>query len=383
MPDRSDDHKAQPPINRPEYGYFHRNEWAILGTPNANIRQLAGAIVDRLSEICKVAYVDSDQRGGESQDVLQHGASLVYTKRVSYHQFSLKAQLDTYLYRRYFNDQDAVIVNGNYFPAKRQIVVVDPQKEESLRGKLDQLTDVRLLLLAEGVNAPFPWLKEALKDFQNIPQMKLADDAGIPLFIEKELGTLGAPLFGLVLAGGKSERMGEDKGLINYHGLPQRQHARQLLQHYCKEVFISCRADQMEGVTAPLPDTFTELGPLGGLLSAFRTQPDAAWLVLPCDLPLLGDASLSQLVGFRNASRAATAFYTPDSKLPEPLVSIWEPRAYPLLLQFLAYGQTSLRRALIHAETELIEAEHPQALRPANTPEEVAEIKEILKAAKK
>jgi molybdopterin-guanine dinucleotide biosynthesis protein A len=376
-------HQKHTNLARPDFGYFHRNEWAILGTPCGNIQRLAYAIVDRLSEIYNVGYDDADHAHGDEapewEGAMEHGAKLSYTDKIHFHRFDRQGEPGTHQFRWHFNDQDAVIVNGNHFPAKRQIVVIDPKKEDSLRRKLDRLTDVRLVLLADGVKEPYPWLRDALEGFSNIPQMKLEDYAGIPLFVEKELNASAPPLYGLVLAGGKSERMGEDKGLIDYHGQPQRDHVTDLIGHYCKETYLSCRPDQTETLNNPIADTFTGLGPFGGILSAFRQNPDAAWLVVACDLPLLDDATLSQLVGYRNASKAATAFNSPTTEFPEPLITIWEPRAYPILLQFLAQGYSCPRKVLINADIELLDAENPKALRNVNSPEEKEEIINIIK----
>ena len=114
-------------------------------------------------------------------------------------------------------------------------------------------------------------------------------------------------LRGLVLAGGRSERMQTDKGALHYHGLDQRQHTAALLAEFCPDVRVSVRPDQAAelpaGLTA-LPDTFLNLGPLGGILSAFQADPNAAWLVLACDLPFLTRDTL-ELSGDATGSRPA------------------------------------------------------------------------------
>ncbi|MCB0529955.1 MAG: NTP transferase domain-containing protein, partial [Saprospiraceae bacterium] len=43
-------------------------------------------------------------------------------------------------------------------------------------------------------------------------------------------------LYGLVLAGGESRRMGTPKSLISYHGMPQYRHAATLLGAYCSKI---------------------------------------------------------------------------------------------------------------------------------------------------
>ena len=379
---KQQEHQKHPKLSRPAFGHFHRHEWAVVGTPCENIKKLAYGIIDRLSDRYRVGYADADHTEGEkghaAGSAMAYGAKMEYTDKISYPRLDFIARLDSYRYRAYFNEQDAVIVNGNHFPARRQIVVIDPRKEDSLKRRLGQLTDVRLILLVEGINEVYPWLKEALEGVSNIPLMRLQDEAGIAILIEKELAAARAPLYGLVLAGGKSERMGRDKGLIEYYGKPQREYVAELLRHFCKETFISCRPDQMEKIDHPLPDTFTGLGAFGGMLSAFRSQPDAAWLVVACDLPLLDEHTISQLVGFRNPSKVATAFNSPASEFPEPLISIWEPRAYPILLQFLAQGYSCPRKVLINSNVELLDATRPEALRNVNNPDEMEDVKAVI-----
>jgi molybdopterin-guanine dinucleotide biosynthesis protein A len=171
--------------------------------------------------------------------------------------------------------------------------------------------------------------------------------------------------------------MGRDKGLIDYHGQPQREHAAGLLAAFCEQVFISCRPDQAAQLNSRWPalsDVFLGLGPMGAILSAFQAQPDAAWLIVATDLPLLDQPTLWQLVQRREPSKMATAFHSPTEHFPEPLIAIWEPRAYPVLLQFLAQGYSCPRKALINSDVELVEAAHPQALFNVNNPEELADV---------
>ncbi|MGI9583824.1 NTP transferase domain-containing protein [Chryseobacterium sp. RRHN12] len=189
-------------------------------------------------------------------------------------------------------------------------------------------------------------------------------------------------LNGLVLAGGKSQRMGNPKDKINWHGKEQRYYAADLLAPFCDEVFISCRQDQLEHFNPnynALTDTFLNMGPFGGILSALRTQRDAAWLVVACDLPLLDKKSLEFLIENRNIEKAATTYESPFDGLPEPLITIWEPKSYPLLLNFLGSGITCPRKVLINSDTLILKPGNPDSLMNVNTPEDVVKAKEILR----
>lgn len=373
-------HQKHADITRPAYGSFNRNEWAIIGTPCGNIQLLAKQLINTLSEKWKVAYVDADHNEPtvrSPQSFVDAGAAMEYTDKITHHRFDLKEEMDAFQYRAMFNNVDAVIVNGNHFKAKQQIIVIDPKKEESLSRKLDRLTDVQLILMMEGLTEPYSFLKENIQNFHGIPVLKFTDVEGIAAFFNNKLKAAIPPINGLVLAGGKSQRMGKDKGMLDFHGMPQRQFMAQLLSHFCEKTYLSCRSDQvndLEGNLPSLPDTFTGLGPMGAILSAFREQPDVAWLVVACDLPLLDKATLDFLVKNRNPSKMATTLRSPVNNFPEPLVTIWEPRSYPILLQFLAQGYSCPRKALINSPIELLEAPNGQALRNVNTPEELAAV---------
>lgn len=188
---------------------------------------------------------------------------------------------------------------------------------------------------------------------------------------------------GLVLAGGKSIRMGKAKDLLHWHGKEQRYFAADLLAPFCDEVFISCRQDQLDHFDASynaLTDTFLNMGPFGGILSALRAQRDKAWLVVACDLPLLDQQSLEFLLQSRNPEKVATTYESPFDGLPEPLITIWEPKSYPLLLNFLGVGNTCPRKVLINSDTLILQPNNPDALMNVNTPEEAEKAQRMLKS---
>lgn len=181
-------------------------------------------------------------------------------------------------------------------------------------------------------------------------------------------------LYGLILAGGASSRMREDKALLDYHGKPQLLWTYELVRACCDRVFVSVRADQAdEPVRSRLPqivDQAKGLGPAGGILSAQARYPDVAWLVVACDLPFLQETTLHRLIASRDQARDATAYTSSHDGLPEPLCAIWEPRSHEPLKQAIAAGRKCPRKVLINADTKLIEQPHPAALDNVNTPEE-------------
>ncbi len=102
--------------------------------------------------------------------------------------------------------------------------------------------------------------------------------------------TVYPELYGLVMAGGDSRRMGENKAFIVYHKNPQVYEAVSLLNKICGNVFISCRKEHgnlFNSNIRRIHDLDLANGPMDGLLAAFQKYPDKAWLVLPCDLPFI------------------------------------------------------------------------------------------------
>ena len=181
-------------------------------------------------------------------------------------------------------------------------------------------------------------------------------------------------LHGLVLSGGKSTRMGLDKGAISYHGIPQQEYLFHLLEEVCEQVFVSLRDDQKENLPNTIPailDQNKYKGPYNGLLSAHEKFPDTAWLVLACDLPLMDAIALKELVDQRDNTKNATAFALKSNPLPEPLCAIWEPHALMASKSYLERGiSTCPRKFLINHDTKLVYPKNENVLLNANSMEE-------------
>jgi molybdopterin-guanine dinucleotide biosynthesis protein A len=177
--------------------------------------------------------------------------------------------------------------------------------------------------------------------------------------------------------------MGRDKAMMVYHGMPHRDYLLQLLSSQNIPAYVSCRADQIDAISVDFPviaDRFEGLGPYGAILSAMMFAPDHAWLVLATDLPFVTEGALEQLLSHRNPSKIATAFHNPATGFPEPLITLWEPKAYPVLLSYLAQGNVCPRKALINSDVMIIEARDPNWLMNVNTPEDLKKAEAKAKA---
>lgn len=360
-------HTKHAKLPKPMLGEYHRQEWAVLGTPCGEIRALVGDMAAKVGAQWKLGYLEADHQAAERTS--QAGISLMLTDKISHFNYDYPAAPAVFAQRALLNHLDALFVNGNHFVASRQIVVVDPRKD--LVKKIDRLTNVCLVLLADGQTA----VPEAVqqKIAPGTPVFSLKDRQRIISWLASQLVLSVAPVKGLVLAGGQSQRMSTDKGLIMYHGKPQREYLYELLAAAGVQPHISIRHDQRYAVPEnfnTVVDSFIGLGPYGAILSALMADPNSAWLVVACDLPLLTSDHLRLLSEKRDATKMATAFYNPDTGFPEPLITLWEPKAYPVLLQFLAQGYSCPRKALINSDIALVRLEDTAFMMNANTPED-------------
>jgi len=370
-------HSKHTKLVRPLGGKFGRNELAFLGAPCGVIQSLTRKIAEACTKQYRLGYVDAEHGEGTTPDVFHRS----YTDKISFHAQQFAQSDLTYDFRRMFADTDLVLVNGNHFSAEKQVVIINKKKEESLSRKLDRLSNVQLILLDEGMSKPFDFITKHLDGKTQPPVLSINDHDGILQMLDQMIAYSQPKLKGMVYAGGQSMRMGRDKGSIDYHGKPQREYVADLLSQVCDEVYMSVRPGSDVNTAYPkLEDSFMELGPYGGLLSAFRQDPNAAWLAVACDVPMVDQNVLDLLIKERDASRFATCFHNPETNHPEPMVAIWEPRMYQQLLYFLSIGYSCVRKVLINSDIVELTPPQPEVLTNVNTPEEYEQVKQLIGA---
>ncbi|MEM9527024.1 MAG: NTP transferase domain-containing protein, partial [Bacteroidota bacterium] len=276
---------------------------------------------------------------------------------------------------------DLLLTNGNHYPAARQIVFVDPQKAGTLERRREQFSKIAAVVLCPGATEMPTWLKEDLGDAAPVlTKFSESKEVLLPL-IKNAAAANRPPLKAIVLAGGKSTRMGTDKSqLIYQNGETELNRMVGICRELGVPTHVSVAAqDQFAPGEVPvIVDRFPGLGPFGAICTAFQQDPDAAWLVLACDLPLFDSETLRRLVAARDSRQVATAIKGATKPFPEPLLAIYEPRAYSRMLSFLALGYSCPRKVLINSEVALVELADEAPLVNANKPEERAAVLERL-----
>lgn len=152
-------------------------------------------------------------------------------------------------------------------------------------------------------------------------------------------------MFGVVLAGGRSQRLGQDKTQVIYAGQSLLARSINLLRQYCSEVYVSCRDPQIVPPRVKfIVDTTARIGPLGGILSSLQYLQRPI-LVLACDLPFMEGRYLQKLIQARHQEtkpHILTTWQEEQTGYIQTLVAIYEPQAQSFLERGLALQKYKL-----------------------------------------
>lgn len=360
-----DKHQKHPPLKKPTRGRYHKNEWAIYGTSCDNIESLFSSISTILQNTYRISFIDADHNINRPETNLQIGKKKYYLPDpIHWNEYDDKLQPWS---------TDAVIVNGNHYPADKQIVVLNPVKKDSLFRRLDQLTNIDIIIATRECDVIYDFLKPYVS-----AQTKIIDYREIDQIVSHLSTSIEAQkpiLKAVILAGGESKRMGLDKSQIVYHkGKNQQIYIADLCKSLGLETYISKSIREEQQTIEDfkiIQDRLINMGPYGGIISAMMSDPDAAWLVLACDLPYMNKKTINTLIKHRSSSHDATAYQIDNQEFPEPLIAIYEPAIYQRMLRFLSLGYACPRKVLINSNTHVIPIGDTAIAYNANTPEEM------------
>ena len=355
-------HTKHANISRRDNGNFAPNEISILGTNCGNISNLVTKVSEKLSKY-KLAYFDASHAKDVTENTLSeyvfhHQGNVQITSRLPVNKF--QQRLD-------FAQYNFVFINGNHYQGNKQILILDEAKEASVLKRLNQLDDIQFVVKLKAESDFFSFLEEKYPNIKKLSCYTIDEVDKIANHIETLIKEKIAPVKGLVLVGGKSTRMGQDKSELEYYGKPQKQVAKELLENQGLKSYYSVL--NAEDAAKEIADKFIGLGPFGGICSAFQKDPNAAWFVLATDVPFVDEKTIQLILKHRNPAKAATAIKGKGKEFVEPLITIYEPKAYPILLQYLAQGYSCPRKMLINSDVEIVEIDD-DFIRNVNTPEE-------------
>ena len=354
---------------------YHPFEIGIVGYSGSGKTTLVSRLLERMSGRYEIGYYKHDAHrffmdkpGKDTHTAREAGARSVYINDPEHSAFIRSGEPTPDLLRAMFMDMDLLLVEGRKRSPIPKILLLDPRGEaEELFTSPAPPENLLAVLGPEGRPDYLP---------DTVPYLNRDDIAGTERIVEAELQrrVRSQRLKALIMIGGKSGRMGEPKAFMRYHGEPEVDRLARITADLVDQTYLSCRPEQVEDPRlrsyALLPDRFPDIGPMGGILTAMQHDPDAAWLVLSCDLPLLDRDTVETLIRRRNPYRVATAYVEPENELPEPLIAIWEPKARSYLHRYLGELRSCPRKLLANAPIEGLIPEDPEALRNVNRPKE-------------
>ena len=155
------------------------------------------------------------------------------------------------------------------------------------------------------------------------------------------------PLDGIVLAGGKSRRLGVDKALLSLGGAPLLQTVVQGVSLVCHRVIVAVdRPGRYRRLGLParfVADASPGLGPLAGLQSGLQACATAHAFVVACDLPFLNEELLRYMAGL---PRSYQALVPRAAGRDHPLHAVYARSCLPEVDALLAAGGGSMQQLL-------------------------------------
>jgi molybdopterin-guanine dinucleotide biosynthesis protein A len=183
---------------------------------------------------------------------------------------------------------------------------------------------------------------------------------------------------GVLLAGGKSRRMGCDKASIAIAGQTLASRSLALLQHYFRHVLIAGdRPDLARAGVPAIPDSYPGSA-LGGLYTGLLAAKTEWIFVVPCDMPYPDHRILEMLLSYRNGHDAVVP-RTPRGY--EPVFALYHKHCLAGMERMLRNGQYRIydfyqRIEVRYLDWQAMPEGWERSLLNVNTPEELACVKE-------
>lgn len=191
---------------------------------------------------------------------------------------------------------------------------------------------------------------------------------------------------GLVLIGGKSERMGRPKALAELAGEPLWRHVARALQPLVREIFF---LGHVSGFVPPvempqLADDPAGIGPLGGLVAGLEQSEYNHHLLVAVDYPLVRPALLSAMLAKADLAKAVCG---QPGDVVDPLIGCYHADCAPVIRRMLAASDTRTHQLLQRVASHIIPAGEIAKIDPAkwshfnvNTPSDLLEAERRLRS---
>lgn len=174
-----------------------------------------------------------------------------------------------------------------------------------------------------------------------------------------------------MLVGGRSSRMGRDKALLSFRGIPLARSIAETVAHVAGSATLIGSPNLYSGLSLRIiPDLYPGEGPLGGILTAL-SDSNAAWnLVVACDMPELNADFLRRLVAKAMESDSEVLMPVTADGRQQPLCAVYRRDCLPTLQAAFSTGIRAVTRALTAVRCVRLPVESSLPFQNVNTPED-------------
>lgn len=174
---------------------------------------------------------------------------------------------------------------------------------------------------------------------------------------------------GVVLAGGESSRMGEDKSLMLVNEQKLIEFSINALKPFCTEVLISSSKNTHQSFSCrKISDQFQKIGPIAGIQSALVNSNTEYVIILPCDSPMVKPEFVQYLISeIDNNTNVIVPRY---GLYLEPLFAIYHKKILPIVEDQIKKGKYRLTDLLELCQTKIVDVKDRTCFVNINTPED-------------
>ena len=183
---------------------------------------------------------------------------------------------------------------------------------------------------------------------------------------------------GIILAGGKSIRMGKDKGTCSFNNKPLVEYAIEALKPFCGEILIS--ANNIESYEKyafkVVPDQISSIGPLGGIYTCLQKSGNKHNIILSCDTPFITSELIRYIIENIDADNEVVAPLHQHNFI-EPLCAYYSKNLIPEIHECIENKDYKLLRLLKSVKMKTLEIDSrlkfftPKLFNNLNTPEDL------------
>ncbi len=162
-----------------------------------------------------------------------------------------------------------------------------------------------------------------------------------------------AQITAIVLAGGKSSRMGVDKGTMLLNGKTMIEHVLEAVKPIANNIILIANDNKYNTFGYPVfKDVYVDCGPIAGIYTGLMNSTTEKNVVLSCDIPFLNTKLVEKLIAYE---KDYDALITRINQKTEPLIGIYNKRCSKFLLESIKKKEYKIQEALAHLETEFLD----------------------------